>query len=106
MVKPKYVLRAFEKGADGVMVGGCRLGECHYKFGNYDADKRLSILREILSGIGIDSRRLKTVWRAASEGNNIANDISDFTHELITLGPLGFEFSGLDPAILKNNKQK
>jgi len=104
MVKPEYILRAFEKGADGVMVGGCRLGECHYKFGNYDADKRLSILREVLAGIGIDGERLKTVWRAASEGDNISNDISDFTQELLSLGPLGFEFSSLSPDILKNNK--
>ena len=93
MVKPKFVLMALEKGADGVLIGGCKMGECHYRFGNYGAANRMNILKGILEEIGIDGRRLRTIWASASEGEKIAKEVKDFTEELISLGPFGSEFS-------------
>ena len=87
MVDPKYVIKAFLEGADGVMIGGCWPGDCHYINGNYKARRRVALLTEILKQFGIGEERLWLRWVAASEGNMFQEVITDMTRKLKELGP-------------------
>lgn len=98
-----FILRAFSKGADGVFIGGCWLGECHYVTeGNYDALFNMHLGRKLLERIGINPKRLRLEWIAASEGTRYAEVMNDFGRQLRQLGPLGKD-EGLDPEALKLN---
>ena len=90
-VNPGFVLEALRQGADGVLVAGCRPGECHYTYGNEHATHRMNALADALKGVGIDARRLKTAWISASESKRFAETISDFVDELKEIGPIGSE---------------
>lgn len=92
-INPKFILDALNEGADGVLVAGCRLGECHYLIGNYAAKRRMEVLKRILKEIGIDDRRVKVEWIAASEGEKVARVIEHFIEELKKLGPVGVEMA-------------
>ena len=91
MVDPKYVLKAFLEGADGVLIGGCWPGDCHYINGNMKARRRIALLHEILERFGIDRERLWLRWVAASEGNMFAEVVEQFTGKLRQLGPSEFK---------------
>jgi len=67
-ISPHFILKAFQKGADGVLVTGCHIGDCHYMKGNYITAKRVAILRDLLGFVGINPERLKLEWIAGSEG--------------------------------------
>jgi heterodisulfide reductase subunit A len=90
-VDPSFVLEALQRGADGVLIAGCRLGECHYHNGNYQALQRVNVLKGVLEKIGLDPGRVKIVWCAASEGEIFAKDLRDFIGELKAMGPIGTE---------------
>ena len=90
-VNPSFVLEALRRGADGVLVAGCRLGECHYTIGNYCALQRLNVLSKLLVDLGFDERRLRLEWIAASEGEKFAGIVKDYVHQLKELGPVGSE---------------
>jgi coenzyme F420-reducing hydrogenase delta subunit len=91
-----FILRAFLKGADGVFVGGCWPGECHYiTEGNYDALGNVLLCRKLLDLVGIDHERLKLEWISSSEGSRFAEIINDFVGKLKELGPLG-KAEGID----------
>ena len=84
-----FVLRAFQKGADGVIIGGCWLGECHYVTeGNYDALNMMHLCKKLLEHKGVDPARLRIEWISAAEGNRFAEIMNDFTEKLRELGPL------------------
>jgi len=87
-VDPQFVLKAFHEGADGVLIGGCHPGDCHYQEGNYKALKRYYLLRRLLEGLGIEKERLRLEWIAASEGEKVKRVIDEMTEELRRLGPL------------------
>jgi len=87
MVDPKYVLKAFLEGADGVLIGGCWPGDCHYINGNLKARRRIALVHEILGRFGVDRDRLWLRWVAASEGNMFAETVKDMTDKLKALGP-------------------
>ena len=87
MVDPKYVLKAFLEGADGVLIGGCWPGDCHYINGNMKARRRIALLHEILERFGVDRDRLWLRWVAASEGNMFAETVKEMTDKLKELGP-------------------
>jgi F420-non-reducing hydrogenase iron-sulfur subunit len=87
MVDPKYVLKAFLEGADGVLIGGCWPGDCHYINGNLKARRRVALLHELLERFSIPKERLWLRWVAASEGNMFAETIKALTEQLRTLGP-------------------
>ena len=87
MVDPKYVLKAFLEGADGVMIGGCWPGDCHYINGNLKARRRVALITEVLKQFGIDERRFWLRWVAASEGNQFQELVEEMTAELKKLGP-------------------
>jgi len=96
-----FVLRAFQQGADGVIVGGCWPGECHYVTeGNYDALGNMHLCKKLLRHIGLSPDRLRLEWIAASEGLRFAEVMSDFTGTLKDLGPLGRE-EEIDEAAVK-----
>lgn len=91
-----YPLRAFRKGADGVIIGGCWPGECHYVTeGNYDALGNMYLTRKLLAHLGINPDRLRLEWISAAEGMRFAEVMNDFAKRLGELGPLGAE-EGLD----------
>jgi coenzyme F420-reducing hydrogenase delta subunit len=99
----EFVLRALSKGADGVFIGGCWLGECHYVTeGNYDALFNMHLGRKLLERIGINPKRLRLEWIAASEGTRYAEVMNDFGKQLKELGPLG-KNEELDAKSLKLN---
>ena len=96
-----FVLRAFINGADGVFVGGCWPGECHYVTeGNYDALSNMHLSKKLLSHIGVNTERLRLEWVSASEGNRFAEVVNDFVAALKALGPLG-KSEGIDDQGLK-----
>ncbi|MGB7570989.1 MAG: CoB-CoM heterodisulfide reductase HdrA2 [Methanothrix sp.] len=90
-VDPSFVLEALRRGADGVLIAGCRIGECHYRDGNYQALQRVNVLKGVLEKIGLDPGRVKIVWCAASEGEIYAQDLREFIAELKEMGPVGTE---------------
>jgi F420-non-reducing hydrogenase iron-sulfur subunit len=97
-VDPQFVLEAFAKGADGVLIGGCHIGDCHYVEGNYKALRRVRMLRRILRGMGIEDDRFRLEWISASEGEKVKLVINDMVDKVRALGPLGLprRFRGWD----------
>jgi NADH-quinone oxidoreductase subunit E len=88
-------------GTDGVFIGGCWLGECHYiTEGNYDALSIMHLCRKLLDHIGVNPERLRLEWVSASEGIRFAEIMTDFTKKLKELGPLG-KGEGIDEHELK-----
>jgi len=85
-----FVIRAFQDGADGVIIGGCWPGECHYATeGNYDALGNMLLGKKLLEHLGVNPERLRLEWISAAEGNRFAEVMSDFAANLRELGPLG-----------------
>ena len=85
-----FVLRAFQKGADGVIIGGCWLGECHYVTeGNYYALNMMHLCKKLLEHAGVNPDRLRIEWISAAEGVRFAEVMNDFTGQLRELGPIG-----------------
>ena len=96
-----FVLRALLKGADGVIIGGCWPGECHYVTeGNYDALGNMHLCKKLLQLVGLSPDRLRLEWIAASEGSRFAEVMSDFADMLKDLGPPGL-VEGIDEASVK-----
>ena len=87
MVDPKYVIKSFLEGADGVLIGGCWPGDCHYINGNLKARRRVALLHEVLDRFSIARERLWLRWVAASEGAQFAELIQEMTETLRALGP-------------------
>ncbi|MDD1751602.1 MAG: hydrogenase iron-sulfur subunit [Methanotrichaceae archaeon] len=98
-VDPSFILEALRRGADGVLIAGCRLGECHYVKGNYQALQRVNVLKRVLESVGINPGRIKIVWCAASEGEIFAKDLKEFVEELKLLGPIGTELKASKGAV-------
>ncbi|MHA1230143.1 MAG: hydrogenase iron-sulfur subunit [Candidatus Helarchaeota archaeon] len=84
-VDPVFILRAFEYGADGVLVCGCHEGDCHYINGNELAKISIEKVRKILEWIGINPKRLRLEWVSAAEGLKFANLVKEFTEQLENL---------------------
>ncbi len=93
-INPSFVLEALRRGADGVLVAGCRPGECHYSIGNYCALQRMNVLTKLLVDLGFDERRLRVEWLAASEGRKFAGIVKDYVEQLKEIGPVGSELKG------------
>ncbi len=86
-VDPEFVLRAFAKGADGVLVLGCHPADCHYIGGNYRTRRRIALLKMLLEQYGLDPDRLHLEWVSASEGLKFQSTIKDFTEKIREMGP-------------------
>jgi F420-non-reducing hydrogenase iron-sulfur subunit len=87
-VDPQHILYAFKEGADGVFIGGCHPGDCHYVDGNYKTLRRVTLFKRMLDDLGIDSRRLRLEWISAAEGKKYAQVMDEFTEQIRGLGPL------------------
>jgi heterodisulfide reductase subunit A len=87
-IPKSFILQAFLEGADGVFVGGCHIGDCHYLEGNYDMLQRYNELDEILESVGINSERYRLEWVSASEGKRFSQVVTEFVNQIKDLGPL------------------
>lgn len=88
-VNPAFVLKAFQEGADGVLIAGCHPGDCHYSKGNYYTRRRFTVLRKLLEHVGLEPDRLKVSWISASEGGKFAETVNNLTETIKELGPQG-----------------
>ena len=86
-IQPGFVLRAFEKGADGVLVSGCHFGDCHYIFGNERAVEQFEKTKKVVKLLGLEDGRLRLEWISATEGARFAEVINEFTDQVRRLGP-------------------
>jgi F420-non-reducing hydrogenase iron-sulfur subunit len=86
-IEPSFVLDAFAKGADGVLIGGCHPGDCHYSEGNYKCLRRYQLLQKVIAQIGIEQERLRLEWISASEGKRLQEVVNEMTDTLRQLGP-------------------
>jgi F420-non-reducing hydrogenase iron-sulfur subunit len=87
-VDPQFILDAFAKGADGVLIGGCHPGDCHYQEGNYKALRRFYMLKKMAQEMGIEDQRLRLEWISAAEGERVRTVVNDMVEKVRALGPL------------------
>jgi F420-non-reducing hydrogenase iron-sulfur subunit len=86
-VNPLFVLRAFQRGADGVLIAGCHPGDCHYSTGNYFTRRRFTLFANLLDYMGIEKDRFKVEWISAAEGNKFAGVMNEVLEKVHNLGP-------------------
>jgi F420-non-reducing hydrogenase iron-sulfur subunit len=92
-VDPEFVLHAFKKGADGVLVLGCHPGDCHYIGGNYRTRRRMALLKTILQQFGLNKDRFRLEWVSAAEGEKFARVVNEFVQRVTSLGPSPYRAS-------------
>jgi coenzyme F420-reducing hydrogenase delta subunit len=88
-MNPLFIMRAFQRGADGVLVAGCHPGDCHYSSGNYHVRRRLSAFKQLLEFSGLEPQRFQVHWISSSEGDKFAAVMRSMTGEIKALGPNG-----------------
>ncbi len=98
-VEPSFIIKAFLKGVDGVLVGGCHPGDCHYVEGNYYTIGKIYTAKKLLKFAGINPSRLRLEWISASEGEKFARVVDEFSKEIEKIGPLKEELK--DDTLLK-----
>lgn len=86
-VDPVFVLKAFQQGADGVLILGCHPGDCHYVEGNYKTARRIPLLKKMLDQLGIEDERVRLDWVSAAEGVRFASIVNEMTAKVKELGP-------------------
>ena len=86
-VDPVIVLETLAQGADGVLVAGCHIGDCHYITGNLQAESKIKVMKKLLAQTGLELERLRLEWVSASEGGRFAELVKDFTEQIRKLGP-------------------
>ena len=93
-VDPVFVLKAFQQGADGVLILGCHPGDCHYVEGNYKAARRVPLLKKMLEQLGIEEERVRLDWVSASEGDRFAKIVDEMTAKIKEMGPFSRDGGG------------
>jgi len=88
-VDPQFVLAALARGADGVLIGGCHVGDCHYAEGNLKTLRRFELLKKTLVALGVPPERVRLEWISAAEGDKVRSVVDDMVAQLRALGPLG-----------------
>jgi F420-non-reducing hydrogenase iron-sulfur subunit len=86
-ISPHLVLEVFEGGADGILLGGCHLNDCHYMTGNFHTEKRVKLMKMLLKEAGLEEDRLRLEWVSASEGEKFSKVVTEFTEKVRALGP-------------------
>lgn len=86
-IDPLFLIKAFENGADAVIVSGCHPNDCHYNEGNYLARRRWAVVRKLLDFMGIDNRRVYFSWVSAAEGAKWADLVNEVSKSVEALGP-------------------
>ena len=99
---PQHIIYAFKEGADGVFIGGCHPGDCHYVEGNYKTLRRVILFKPMLQELGIDPRRLRLEWISAAEGKRYAETMNEFTETIRVLGPLHLNEKSLVQEVVKD----
>jgi len=89
-VDPQFILEAFARGADGVLVGGCHPNDCHYVEGNYKMLRRARMLERLLEGMGVERERFRLEWISAAEGEKVKVVVNEMVERIRALGPLGW----------------
>ncbi len=93
-IDPQFVLKSFERGADGVVILGCHPGDCHYKEQNYRAIQRHRILLRVLGQLGIEKERCRLDFVSAAEGETFARIMTEMAETVKRMGPLKRATSG------------
>jgi F420-non-reducing hydrogenase iron-sulfur subunit len=88
-VDPQFIVQALTRGADGVLIGGCHPGDCHYVEGNFKMLRRFEMLKRVLTGMGIEPQRVRLEWISAAEGEKVKRGINELVDEIRKSGPLG-----------------
>ena len=86
-IEPRFIMHALERGADGVLVTGCHIGDCHYINGNEFAQHRVERAKELAEMLGIGGERVRLEWISASEGTRFAEVVGEFVGRMRELGP-------------------
>jgi coenzyme F420-reducing hydrogenase delta subunit len=86
-ISPHLVLDIFKAGADGILLGGCHLNDCHYISGNFYTEKRVRLMKKIMEDAGLEPERLRLEWVSASEGEKFSKVVTEFTEQVRKLGP-------------------
>jgi F420-non-reducing hydrogenase iron-sulfur subunit len=89
-IDERFILKSFIAGADGILICGCKPGDCHYQQGNLNARRRLTGLSPFLDSVGVGKDRVRLEWVSAHETSKVADIIQSFTQELKQLGPSPF----------------
>ncbi len=97
-IDPQFILRAFKEGADGVFIGGCHPGDCHYQSGNHKALRRFRLLQRVLADMGIEPERIRLEWISAAEADKLRDVMNDMAARLRPLGPLCLDVPAEGPA--------
>jgi len=82
-----FILKALQKGADGVLIVGCHPGDCAYKTGNLGAERRVRFARKLVGQLGLNKNRVKMVFVSAAEGDLFVKEVNDFADEIRAIGP-------------------
>jgi F420-non-reducing hydrogenase iron-sulfur subunit len=93
-ISPHLVLEVFEQGADGILLGGCHLNDCHYMTGNFHTEKRVQLMKRLLKEAGLEEDRLRLEWVSASEGEKFSKVVTEFTEKIRSLGPSAVKKDG------------
>ncbi|MBT8508091.1 methyl-viologen-reducing hydrogenase subunit delta [Methanomicrobiaceae archaeon CYW5] len=86
-VDPLFIMKAFQDGADGMLISGCHFGDCHYLEGNYKCAKRMFLVKNVLKNIGLNDKRLRMTFVSASEGAKWGMVMEDVVKTVKELGP-------------------
>lgn len=102
-VDPQFVVDALTRGADGVLIGGCHPGDCHYVEGNYKMLRRFEMMQRMLGAMGIEPARVRLEWISAAEGDKVRRVINEMVEQIRKLGPLGMpdKFAAWDEEIAR-----
>jgi F420-non-reducing hydrogenase iron-sulfur subunit len=87
-VDPQFILAALAQGADGVLLGGCHLGDCHYAEGNLKTLRRFELLKRMLRDMGVEEQRVRLEWISAAEGDKVRTVVNAMVEQVRALGPL------------------
>jgi len=98
-ISPELVIRTFREGADGVMVLGCHIGDCHYSTGNHRTARRMPVLKALLTFTGIEPERFLAKWISASEGELFAETVREFTERVRGLPPMQEVWKQAEPSL-------
>jgi len=101
-VDPSLVLGLLEAGADGVMVTGCHIGDCHYITGNYHTKRKYALLEKLLAKTGLEPERIRLEWNSAAEGQHFADLVKEFTEQVRAVGPTPLKAPSPDPRTMLN----
>lgn len=103
-IDPQFVLCALADGADGVLIGGCHPGDCHYAEGNFKTFRRYRMILRLLADMGVAGDRVRLEWISASEGERVKTVINEMVERIRALGPLDVpgRFAACDSEILES----